>query len=127
MYVYDAMAQNAFCRYRQHENIWFHYAVKSTWKFSRHNVQSITTKKLLVLWKSEIEGNVWITKWTLLTSFNKKLNNWCTTHCLTLKVLPNINLYLIRYMLNGNCRRIMHFQSLQLLFKSGWHVIKTYM
>jgi hypothetical protein len=59
--------------------------VKSTWTFSRHNVQSITTKKLLVLWKSEIEGNVWITKWTLLTSFNKKkLNNWCTTHCLTL-------------------------------------------
>jgi hypothetical protein len=30
-------------------NIWFHYAVKSTWKLSRHNVQSITTKKLLVL------------------------------------------------------------------------------
>ena len=71
MYVYDAMAQNVFCRY-QHANIWFHYAVKSTWKLYRHNVQFITTKKLLVLWKSEIEGNVWITKWTLLTSFNKK-------------------------------------------------------
>jgi hypothetical protein len=45
------------------------HAVKSTWKLSRHNVQSsITTKKLLVLWKSEIEGNAWITKWTLLAS-----------------------------------------------------------
>jgi hypothetical protein len=48
MYVYDAMAQNAFCRYK-HANIWFHYAEKSTLKLSRHNVQSITTKKILAL------------------------------------------------------------------------------